>query len=335
VKVDPSSPMTRRMNNCSVISWQKDVARSTVSNPPLAKSASSRVYINNIAAPTMVISQPTPDPKPRSDLSTKAFIGTLLGAAAGAAVAYAMTKAEEESDRAAATRTVTYQTVGAPPLQPNPSATSPPESYARSMSYPTQRPLIQQIEYPHHPLSIAGCSTNVNHKPFIEDRHASQVAPAPVHQGTLIDTFIPPSEVARYPPRAITRSHTDSILQPSRSHASSTVSRPAQASLIISAANTVTPVNLPFSPRSVVTEVRLARDLPLPNSRAPSALRDEGDKHSPSVLGSVAPSDSVSQAGSKKSHGNRRSKLHSSPSGKSLRSKTGNSHVSEQTARGG
>lgn len=326
--------MTREMEKGSVLSWQKDVARSTVSNFPLAKSASSRVHINNIAAPTVVISQPTPDPKPRSDLSTKAFIGTLLGAAAGAAVAYAMSKAEEESDRAAATRTVTYQSVGAPPLQPNPSAISPPESYVRSMSYPTQRPIIQQIEYPHHPPSIAERSTNVNYNPFIEDRPASQVAPASVHLGTLIDTFIPPSEVARYQPRAITRSHTDSILQPSRSHALSTVSRPAQASRAVSAANTVTPVNLPLSPRSVVTEVRVARDLPLPNSRAPSILRDEGDRYSPSFLGSVAPSDSVSQAGSKKSHGSRKSKRHSSPSGKSRRSKASNSHVSEQTVRG-
>lgn len=324
-KAEPSRLMTGDVENQSVLSWQKDVAKSTASNSPLAKSASSRVIINNITVPTTVISQPIPDPKPKSEMSTKAFIGTLLGAAAGAAVAYAMTKAEDESHKTTAPRTITYQAIKAPTLQPTSSAISPPESYAQSMGHPTQQPLVQQIEYPHHPPSRTFRSSVLSHASLIEDRPASQIAAAPVQLGTLIDTFIPPSEVARYPPRAFARSHTDSIIQPTRSQVLSVISRPPQPSRASSAAQTITPVSLPPSPRSVVTEVRLARDMPLPNSRTTSVARGIGHGYSQSVLGSVAPSDSVSQAGSKKSNGSRRSKHHSSTSGKSRRSKAGDS----------
>ena len=270
----------------------------------------------------MAVSQPLPDSKPKSDMSTKTFLGTLLGAATGAAVAYAMTKAEDESHKTLAPRTITYQAVEAPNFQPTSSVISHRESCARSMGQPTnQHPVVQQIEYPHHPPSSAVRSRVLDHTPLIEDRPARQIAAAPVQLGTLIDTFIPPSEVARYPPRSFARSQTDSILQPTRSQVLSVRSRPPQPSRASSAAQTIVPVNLPPSPHSVVTEVRLARDMPLPNSRAGSVARDIGHGYSPSVLGSVAPSDSVSQAGSKKSNGSRRSKHHTSTSGKSRRSK--------------
>ncbi len=332
-KVEPQRLIAGDVANQSVLSWQKDVAKSIASNSALAKSTSPQVIINNVTAPTMVISQPIPDSKPKSDMSTKAFIGTLLGAAAGAAVAYAMTKAEDESDRATVPKKITYQTIESVTVQPTPSAASP-ESCGRSMAPSTQRPTVQQIEYPHHPPSIAVRSSSHGHRPFIEDHPATQVATAPAHQGTLIDTFIPPSEVARYHPRLITRSHTDSVIEPSRSYArSTTTSRPAQPSRASSAARTITPANYPLSPGSVVTEVRLARDMPLPNSRATSVARDEREGYSPSMLGSVTPSDSVSQAGSKKSTGSRRSKRHSSATGKSRRSNAGDSHASGETVR--
>lgn len=326
----------------SVLSWQKDVAKSTTSDSSLTKSASSQVIINNFTVPAIAVSQPLPDSKPKSDMSTKTLLGTLLGAAAGAAVAYAMTKAEDESDKTAASRTIMYQAVEAPNFQPTSSVISHRESCARSTGQLTRHPVVQQIEYPQHPPSSAVRSAVLDHAPSIEQHPVRQIAAAPAQLGTLIDTFIPPSEVARYlprsfarsqtdsippsevaryPPRSFARSQTDSILQPTRSQVLSVRSRPPQPSRASSAAQTIVPVNLPPSPRSVVTEVRLAREMPLPNSRAGSVARDIGHGYSPSVLGSVAPSDSVSQAGSKKSNGSRRSKHHSSTSGKSRRSK--------------
>lgn len=313
------------VENKSVLNWQKNVAKSTTSNSPLAKSASSRVIINNFAVSTIVAPQPVPESKPKSEMSTKAFIGTLLGAAAGAAVAYAMTKAEDESHETRAPRAITYQAIEAPNFQPTSSAISHPESNARSVGNPMQHPIVQQIEYPQHPPSSAARSGVLGHTPLIEDRPASRVAAAPVHLGTLIDTFIPPSEVSRYPPRSFARSHTDSIIQPLRSQVLSGISRTPQPSRASSAAQTITPANFAPCSSSVVTEVRLARDMPLPNSRTASVARDAGHGYSESVLGSVAPSDSVSQAGSKKSTGSRRSKHHRSTSGTTRKSKAGDS----------
>lgn len=324
-KAQPSKLRIEDAENRGVLSWQKDVAKSTASDSPLAKSASSQVVINNFTVPTMAVSQPLPDLKPKSDMSTTALIGTLLGAAAGAAVAYAMTKAEDESHKITAPRTIMYQAVEVPNFQPTSSVISHRESCARSMGQPTKHPVVQQIEYPHHPPSIAARSGVLDRAPLLQDRPAPQIAAAPVQMGTLIDTFIPPSEVARYPSRSFARSHTDSILQPPRSQVLSVRSRPPQPSRASSAAQTIVPMNLPPSPRSVVTEVRLARDMPLPNSRTGSVARDIGHGYSQSILGSVAPSDSVSQAGSKKSNGSRRSKHHGSTSGKSRSSKDADS----------
>lgn len=320
-KAEPSRLVNEPVENESVLNWQKDVAKSTASNSSPAKSPSSRVVINNFTVPAMVVSQPIPESKPKSDVSTKALIGTLLGAAAGAAVAYAMTKAEDESHKTAASRTITYQAVEAPNRRPASSATIHPESHVQSIQHSMQYPRIQQIEYPHPPSSSAACGDILGHAPLIEDRPTSQIAAAPINLGTLIDTFIPPSEVARYPPRSFARSHTDGIIQPLRSQVPSVISRPPQPSRASSAAQTITPANFP--PSSVVTEVRLARDMPLPTSRAPSVDRDMSHGCSQSVLGSVLPSDSVSQAGSRKSQGSRRSKHHSSNSGHSRRSKAG------------
>lgn len=324
-KAEPSQLQMRDAESKSVLSWQKDVAKSTASDSPLAKSASSRVIINNFTVPTTTVIQPILDSKPKSDMSTKALLGTLLGAAAGAAVAYAMTKAEDESRNTVIPRTLPYQAIESPNPQPTSSVISHRESFARSMGQQMQHPVVQQIEYPHRPPSSAVRSGVVSHAPLIEDRPASQTAATPMQLGTLIDTFIPPSEVARYPPRSFTRSHTDSIIQPTPSRVLSVRSRPPQPSRASSAAQTIVPANLPPSPRSVVTEVRLAREMPLPNSRTGSVARDIGHGYSQSVLDSVAPSDSVSQAGSKKSNGSRRSRHHSNTSGKSRRSKAGDS----------
>ena len=317
-KAKPWRQTTEGMENQSVMNWQKDVARSTASNSPAAKSDLSQVIINNLTTPTMIISQPTPNPKPKSDMNARTLVGTLFGAAAGSAVAYAMTKAEDESQRTVVSRTKP-QATETPIIQPTFSALGHPGTNARPTGHSMQHPIVQQIEYPHH------SGTNLSHALSRKEGPTSQMSATPVHPGTLIETFIPPSEVARYPPRSLARSLTDSIIQPPRSPAISTISRPAPPSRASSAAKTVTPAHHPATPPSVVTEVRLARDMPLPTSRPASVVRDGIHAYSQSLLDSVAPSDSISQAGSKKSHGSRRSKRHSSTSDRSRRSKAGDS----------
>ncbi|KAL8679778.1 MAG: hypothetical protein Q9186_003994 [Xanthomendoza sp. 1 TL-2023] len=78
-----------------VLSWQKEVAKSTVSQNSHSGSMSPRVVVTNITKPTVMVADRTTQAKAGSDISSKTLIGTLLGAAAGAAMAYAITKADE------------------------------------------------------------------------------------------------------------------------------------------------------------------------------------------------------------------------------------------------
>lgn len=58
-----------------------------------------RIIVNNNTTP-VVVSRVRPDSKTKDEISTKAIITTILGASAGAAVAYAMSKSEEQQPRA-------------------------------------------------------------------------------------------------------------------------------------------------------------------------------------------------------------------------------------------
>lgn len=292
-----------KIDDPRVLSWQKDVAKST--------AGPARITVNTITRPTMVISQPSLETKSSKEMSSKAIIGTLLGAAAGAVVAYAMTKAEDEGSKAAEPKIITYQTIETPTPQMIQSVVGSRRSYSQdSVSY-TPKTVVQEIEYPHPPSSVAGPSAK-SHQTAVSVRPLpSRTITAP-SRSTLIDTFIPPSEVHRYPPRSIIPSHTDGKDRTSPSQALSSTSRHSKPHGSSSAAKTITPADFAPAQGSVVTEVKIARDLPLPESRATSMLGDGHDKGVASVLGSVAPSDSVSQAGSKKSRASGRSKRHSS-----------------------
>lgn len=328
----PPKSIAGNSDDPRVLNWQKDVANSTTGSSIPSQMAPTRVSIKNVTAPTMVITQSTTETKPKSEMSTKALIGTLLGAAAGAAVAYAMTKGEEESSDATVTKKVTYQTIEAPIPQVVQSAAGSRHSYAQSEASQSRPVAPQQIEYPSYSTSVSGNSTKSHHIAAPELAPVLRTIAAPPMLSTLIDTFMPSSEVPRHPPQPIARSHTDSILQTSGSKALSSISRPSKPSRASSAAVTITPANFPQSQRSVVTEVKVARDVPLPNSRATSILGQDPRVETGSVLGSVAPSDSVSQAGSKKSKSSRRSKRHSSSS--RLRDvKDDDTHTSERAAR--
>lgn len=302
-----------------VLSWQKDVARSTADGPVQSEMASNRVVSKKYASPAMLVTHSTFETKPKSDTSTKALIGTLLGAAAGAAVAYAMTKSEEESPNVTTSRTITQQLIEAPSPQAVQSAAGSRHSYVPSEVSQSRRAGLQQIEYPTYSKSVTGNSIKLHQTAASELTPALRTVNTAPKSGTLIDTFIPPSEISRYPPQPIVRSHTESIIQPTGSQVSSSVSRPPKPSRASSAAITITPANIPQPERSVVTEVKVARDLPLPSSHATSVLGEEPKIDIESVLGSVAPSDSVSQVGSKKSRSGRRSKRHSSSGSSSSR----------------
>lgn len=293
-----------------VLAWQKDVAKSTVGLGSEVSKNAARIIIKNVTAPTVTVSRSTAQIKDDGDMSAKAVIGTLLGAAAGAAVAYAMTKGEAENLRSPITQTITYQTVDAAEPQRDGSAvTSRKSSYPPASSHVPRRTL-REIDYPQ--ALVPGSGQSVLSQKSSQPKYLEGPKAASAHHlaSTLIETFVPPSELRRFPPHAARRSHTDSIVQRSVAIQDMDVvtqrSRPSRAS---STTKTVTLKDFTSIPRSSTgTETaNMARDIPLPLSGAGSSTSRHFESAEVSrsglrsELGSVAPSDSVSQAGSRRS----------------------------------
>ena len=344
---------SERSDENSVLSWQKEVARSGVGSNLKSEQGPTRIVVNNVTTPTTIVSHSSAEPKINNEMSAKAIVGTLLGAAAGAAVAYAMTKGEEESQKVSASRPALYQAIDAVrPLLAR-SATEPAKSYAPSNISRDSRSGPRELEYPQSSVSLASHGMQCN-RSRSNQRNGPLAIASPSKLSTLIDTFLPPSEVTNFRPHLLIRNNTDGIAHSSRgSMFSEAAPRRLDSHSRVSSAKTVTQVNIgQLKPSSIVTEMRAAREAPLPESRATSAApsrapslrrlvldggRDEDVK---SVLGSVAPSDSVSQAGSKRSKESRRSSKGSSRhrserSGerRSHRDSDRDSQVSEKTVR--
>ena len=312
-----------------VLTWQNDIAKSTASGATATSSAVARTFVNNITTPTVVVSHQSSERPFNSEASSKALIGTLLGAAAGAALAFVMTKGEEESahryhpEPGRAITTTVYQAIEAPS----------PRSMVSSSSHRQYQPPSASSQAPSTSLPLSYHSSRPR---------AIEAPPLPSSRSTLIDTFVPPTEVARYatassPRSHISRAQTDILtirtrhsVPYSHSHAPSSYS----------AARTVTQADfLPpplgrtsSSPSTIVS----TRDLsPQASSKAGSRIslsrskhgsetkvregeREKGGSKAPTLigsilgLGSVAPSDSISQASFKKARNSRRSSRRSS-----------------------
>ncbi len=305
-----------RSDDSRVSNWQKDVAKSAAGRASQAATGPAGITVNNITNPTMVISHPLPEPKPRNEMSSRAIIGTLLGAAAGAVVAYAMTKAEDEDLKAAEPRKISYQAIEAPKLEIVQSVKD--SSQARSQCSVSHSPqtVLQQIGYLDPSASVTGRSTKSRHANSSVPTLGPRTVTTPVApRSILADNLVASSEAGRHPAGSLIRSHTDSQLQLHGSRAVSSISQHPQKpepSAKSSVSKTIIPADFKSAKGSVVTEVRVARDLPLPHSRATSVLGNGQEKFHGSVAGSVTPSDSVSQAGSKKSRASGRSKRYSS-----------------------
>lgn len=330
-----------------VLAWQNEVAKSTVGQDVQAPGPKPQSVVTNILKPTIMVANSSTANKAGNDASSKAFIGTLLGAAAGAAVAYAMTKGEEGGNATAGN--VACQMVEAARSHLAPSADGSQRSYAESPVSHVSRRGPQTPEYPHSQLSasrsVASYQSSSSYKPT---NRLTIAAPPPPQASTLIDTFVPPSEVPRYRRPSITRSQTDGDI-PSSKHslAPSHLSSRSRLSRASSAAKTITLANQTPSKRSsVVTEIRHPRDVPLPASKATSitsrveadlrrmVLDPREDGETGTVLESIAPSDSISQAASKRSRGSRKSSRHSSRTGNHRRDEE-RSQVSEETVKAG
>ena len=81
----------------SIASWQKDVARSTVSGASESRRA-PLVPVVNGSRPPLLRSESEPIPRQSDNQGSHMLIGTLLGAAAGAIMTYAATNDKKQTD---------------------------------------------------------------------------------------------------------------------------------------------------------------------------------------------------------------------------------------------
>ena len=97
--------------------WQDDVAarsEAKLSNQDSPKTP--RIIVNNITtSPAVEVHRIKQDVQQEGEISTRAIIGTILGATAGAAVAYAMAKSESDKMQRAEPQHVTYRAIEPPP----------------------------------------------------------------------------------------------------------------------------------------------------------------------------------------------------------------------------
>ena len=343
---------SRSSEDRSVLAWQRDVANSTAENQehPSVERSTARVYVNNLAKPSVVVTQTIPAATTNdrtAENGSKALLGTLLGAAAGAAVAYAMVKAESlDAKQKAVTQTITYRTVeGQPSVAsqiPNHAvyAQSSRHSQSPDGSEITARTPIRAIDYPQQNRSVV---SQASRRETASSRHnyakptALKQLVAP-HKSTVIETHVPPSEGPRYPLiQPITRSQTDGMLS---SKAKSHTSRRPKPSRPSSAAETVILVNQQnFTSRPPPSEgLRSAMNHPLPPSKASSIISRRSHSNVPpknndyhAEVESLAPCDSISQIDSVSRHSKhgRRSSRQKSEMGAGE-----GSHVSASTLKG-
>ena len=285
--------------------WQKDVIRSigddnstTTRNPPPARSTlppsrlepSRPVVVNQIVTnpPVVVTRVRAPEPKPSEEISTQAVIGTVVGATAGAFIAYAMVKGNSESfTPLRAQERITYRTIEAP-IEYN--------------SRPVTRIPIQNGRSIHGSLAHGDSAIRTIGPPLpraetlISKSEHSRDSASPRMQSYKV--------VSQNGPIIMVDNEQDS-----RSRASS-------------GRHTIKPQNsIHATPSAPVTEVRLARNVPLPTRSQPSryshATSASVQKATPPLveprqnpLPSLAPSDSISQVSSRKSRDSGHSKHH-------------------------
>lgn len=339
-----------------VLSWQKDVASSLSDVKSEISTSTIKTLAKSIApsmsgrsqAPSMVrtVSEPIrPSRTAVGDHGAKKLIGTLLGAAAGAAVAYAMCRSEEDSAKSEAAFSKSQErprkqivNLQDPALSrivhrnmsdiasdlahyaQRAIAAGPANNY-RQATYTSVAPSLherQAIEYGSRPVP-ATKSTYESYAPDPHDAKELRYLPAPPTRRRSADDTV--SEHSHHSSRSRSRSvHSNTSKHSSR--------RPLQRA-----------ITLPSTPEQVPSKAP-SRAASKPPSRAPSRTRDE--PHMIHLIdncedvdlknletATLAPSDSISNAGSssrRSHHSHRSASKHGSTHSSHSKSKSRHSH---------
>ena len=305
-----SSSAPRVSETHSFRNWQKDKADDAVD-----QTGPARIIVNNITTnPGVEVYRVRQDSKPEGEISTRAIIGTLLGASAGAAVAYAMAKGENGKPVEVGPYRVEHRTIEAPAHQ-NPDVIYDPPKSLHSR--------VRGIE--------------------LTDRETDDLGSKHSGSASRIQTL--PSQPPQYgnEARSVSGSHTGRTI--AQTHGTkiltgqtglhSGASRRSQAKSIREEPDCVQP---PISSHS--SAHRSAKDVPLPPSALSTNLTPATNRRNPlNDLATVVPDDSISQVstkGSSRTHG--RSKHHNdhhhhSKSGHGSKHGRRNSHGSSRTVK--
>ncbi|KAL9100047.1 MAG: hypothetical protein Q9163_004523, partial [Psora crenata] len=230
--------------------WQSDVACNTDEQASHHQmSEAPRVIVNNVTTtPAVEVYRVRQEMKGDGEISTRAIISTILGASAGAAIAYAMAKSESEKSPIPEPRRMVYRTIEAPPrrlTETNIVYERPPSVHSVAQATPI---LMRDMETPIPKLSIPA-----SHVKTIESAQARSS-----HPGAT------PSATGSHPARTLAQTTGTkalaSNLQPS------VVSRNSREK----SAHEIESIKAPPSHHS--TDKRSAKNIQLPPSRASTLL---------------------------------------------------------------
>ena len=312
-----------------VKAWQRDVAESQAQvistqarQVSQAEQNSPRVVINQtVNTPVVVVTRVSPESKPTEEISTKAIIGTILGASAGAAVAYAMTKSESDSNRGPRTKKITtYRTIYAPGTQsPQAQNITPRPNDASNGSH--HQHTLEDYNRPGSWKSMGNQSIDSYPKVLMGQGNGSRASGATSLHRTHDDNAITPSHISRHSSTHVSGGHVTAHSNGTKVGAGTL--NTSQSSHTPSGREALERTNPPTS--ATITEVRIARDVPLPHSQTDRVAVEEGtagkEEDVKTVLASLTPDDSISQVSSRRSSGSEKPKgFYGSKSGRVKRS---------------
>ena len=299
------------VDDSRILDWQKDVAKSTASRSPPIESKPDHLTVNTATKPTVVVTRHITEQSSGSEQSGKALIGTLLGAAAGAAVAYAMVKSEADSLKDAGSTKVIYDSsLPTTKIIHTTTTTQQAPSQVSQAYSQAAHSAIRLIDYPQSQLSGA------NKTAVSIPRSGEPTTITLPKSNTIIKTIPAPSDAQVSLPQTVVRSQAPSkTYSVSHSKAPTKATSHSKHSPPSSAAKTIR------APPSAVT----AREVRLPDSRPTTVIQGSLADELKSTLGTVVPEDSISQVSSRppshhpsRSHGSKKGRSSASKSKQSL-----------------
>ena len=299
-----------------VLAWQRDVADSMTLEAPRpavqampVEQAPPRIIINQVVStPGVVVTHVrTEEQKPSDEISTRAIVGTIIGATAGAVVAYAMSKGDSENHQQPQTQSkITCRTIEAPPAQDAVRV----ETITRDSDH----------------------GSYANHSSLANSRPTSRGLPIESVPRTYVETLTNPSEHSRRSYRSVVRrKDAGPVVQTNGGTRISAVEPQGSRASHACSNRTIRQADMIPLPPSVATQARSARsarDVPLPSSQATSLASKVKEDSRLDVKSSVHPHESVSQVSTRRSG---RSKHHHS--GSRSGSEKGHGHKSEKGSK--